>query len=105
LFAQAHNDPLELTLELGLPAAAAILCALVWLVGLCLRELRARRRGAIFPCIAIAVTLQLGLHSLVDFSMQVPAVMVAYMILLACGLTRADRPLADRGSDERPSAP
>jgi len=96
LFSQAHSDPLELTLELGLPAAAAMLFALAWLVGLCFRELRARRRGAIFPCIAVAVTIQLGLHSLVDFSMQVPAVMVAYMILLACGLVRADRPLSER---------
>jgi len=103
LLAQAHNDPLELTLELGLPAAAAMLLALAWLVGLCVRELRARRRGAIFPCIAVAVTVQLGLHSLVDFSMQVPSLMVAYMILLACGLTRV-APSSERTAARRPEA-
>ncbi len=103
LFSQAHSDSLELTLELGLPAAAAMLFALAWLVGLCLRELRARRRGAIFPCIAVAVTVQLGLHSLVDFSMQVPSLMVAYMILLACGLTRV-APSSERTAARRPEA-
>lgn len=98
IFMQAHNDALELALDLGLPAAAAMLLALAWIVGLCLRELRARRRGAIMPCIAVAVTVQLGLHSMVDFSMQVPAVMVSYMILLACGLARAG---SDDGESRR----
>ncbi len=98
IFMQAHNDALELVLDLGLPAAAAILLALAWIVCLCLRELRARRRGAIMPCIAVAVTVQLGLHSMVDFSMQVPAVMVSYMILLVCGLTRSG---SDDGESRR----
>jgi len=103
-FTVAHNDPLEAALELGVPATAAMLLAVVWLVGLCWRELRARRRGAVLPCIAVAVSFQVGLHSLVDFSMQVPAVAIAYLILLACGLTRADRPLAERPAAQRSEA-
>lgn len=100
-FAQAHNDVLEAVLELGIVGASAMFLALAWLVGLCLRELRRRRRGAIFPCIAVAVSLQLGLHSLLDFSMQVPAIVVVYVMLLACGLARADRDATDSGSRRR----
>jgi hypothetical protein len=87
----AHNDPLEAALELGIPAASAMLLAVGLLVLQCWHELRVRRRGAIFPCIAVAVSVQVALHSLLDFSMQVPAVVIAYLVLLACGLTRADR--------------
>lgn len=94
----AHNDPLESALELGIPAASALLLAVALLVLQCWHELRVRHRGAIFSCIAVAVTVQVTLHSLLDFSMQVPAVVVAYVILLACGLARADRPVRQSGS-------
>jgi O-antigen ligase len=97
-FAQAHNDIFENVMELGMPAAAGLLIAIGLLVMTCWRELRARRRGAIFPCIAVAVSLQVGLHSLLDFSLQVPAVVIAYGLLLACGLTRTDRPVGETPS-------
>ncbi|HEY4135889.1 MAG TPA: O-antigen ligase family protein [Alphaproteobacteria bacterium] len=96
-FVQAHNDVLEAAMELGVPAATGLLVSILLLVGNCWRELRARRRGAVFPCIAVAVSLQVGLHSLLDFSMQVPAVVIAYALILACGLTRADRPVGEKG--------
>jgi hypothetical protein len=85
-------------MELGVPAASAMLLAVMLLVGTAWHELRARRRGAIFPCIAVAVSLQVGLHSLLDFGMQVPAVVIAYLSLLACALVRADR-----DSEQRPA--
>jgi O-antigen ligase len=101
-FSLAHNDYLEAAMELGLPAAGAMLLAVLWLLGMAWRELRARRRGAIVPCIAVAVSLQLGFHSLLDFSMQVPAVVITYVTLLACALARADRDIsADRPDDKR----
>lgn len=91
-FNYAHNDMLEAALELGIPAASALLLAVALLVLQCWHELRTRRRGAIFSCIAVAVSVQVALHSQLDFSMQIPAVVIAYLILIACGLTRADRP-------------
>ncbi len=91
-FGAAHNDMLEAAMELGIPAASAMLLAVGLFVLQCWQELRIRRRGAIFSCIAVAVSVQVALHSQLDLSMQVPAVVAAYLILIACGLTRADRP-------------
>ena len=70
----AHNDYLENMLELGIPAALLLFGALLALFVMCVRGAIRRRRDAIFPCVGVGVTALVAMHSLVDFSLQIPAV-------------------------------
>jgi O-antigen ligase len=86
---QAHNTYLEHAVELGLPAAGALYGAILLLVGLCLRGVAVRRRDQIFPIAALAATVLVGSHALVDFSIQIPAVALAYATLLGIGCAQS----------------
>lgn len=99
----AHNDYLENMLELGIPAAVALFLAVLWLVFQCVLGAFRRHRDAIIPCIAAGASLLIGLQSLVDFSMQIPAVAVAFLVLLGAGVAQATptRRRAGRSSASR----
>lgn len=86
---KAHGDYLEFAAGLGLPAAAAWWLALVWLLGLCLRGLRVRRRHRVYALAAVAATTVVGVHAIVDFSLQLPAVSLLYATLLAIGVAQS----------------
>lgn len=81
----AHNTYLELVLELGLPAAALLICSILSIVLICIAGVRTRRRNVIFPCIAVASSVLVGVHSLTDFSGQIPAVAATFSFLLGVG--------------------
>ncbi len=86
---KAHNTYLENALELGVPAASAIVVA-VGLMGIaCAVGVRQRQRDTIYPCLGAAVTVQVGIHSLVDFSLQIPAVAVTYAFVLGIGCAQS----------------
>lgn len=78
----AHNSYLENTMELGWPAAAALMLALLWISARCLRGLSERGRRRHYPALGVAATLLVGLHATVDFSMQIPAIPAAYALLM-----------------------
>jgi O-antigen ligase len=86
---KAHNDYIELAAGLGLPAAACWLLAMGLLVGRCLKGVRARRRDGIFPLLAVSASVQVGLHAIMDFSLQMPAVAVFYAAILGMGLAQS----------------
>ncbi|HEX2255839.1 MAG TPA: O-antigen ligase family protein [Afifellaceae bacterium] len=86
---KAHNDYLELMLGLGLPAAGLFLWALTAAAVTVTRGALHRRRGAAYPASAAAGTLLVGLHALVDFSLQIQAITLAYALLLGVGLAQA----------------
>jgi O-antigen ligase len=95
-FERAHNDYLETALELGLPAAALWLLTLGALVFLVARIRRRGSRNHIYVQVALAAATAIGVHSLVDFPLQLPA--NAY--LLACLLAlpfATDRDAYHRG--------
>lgn len=94
----AHNDYLQNLLELGIPAAACLFMAVLWLVGLCVRGMRERRRDALFPCLGIAASVLVGIHATVDFSLQIPAVTITYMFLLGLAVAQSK---SSRSSRER----
>ena len=85
----AHNDYLQNMLELGLPAAGGLLLCLLWLAALCLRGIRVRRKDAVLPCLGLSVTILVGLHAASDFSLQIPAVTVTYLVLLAAAVAQS----------------
>ncbi len=86
---KAHNDYLELILGLGVPAALVFLLSLSLVFAVVLRGYFRRRRNAIYPGIAVAGTLVLAVHALVDFSAQIQAVAMAYVMLLGVGAAQS----------------
>ncbi|WP_143589629.1 O-antigen ligase family protein [Thalassospira mesophila] len=81
----AHDSYLEIFFGLGVPGALILLACLV-MVGLHLiNGIRTRKRDQIFPILAIAILIQIALHSLVDFSIQMPAVGIVLFCLIGVG--------------------
>lgn len=88
-FDLAHNDYLQNFLELGIPAATCLFVTLLWLAGLCVRGVRTRRRDVVYPCLGVAASSLVGLHAVVDFSLQIPAVTTLYMALLGLAVAQS----------------
>lgn len=86
---KAHNDYLELVLGLGVPAAALVLLSLTGLFIMAVRGFFARHRDAHYAAIAAAVCVLAGLHSLVDFSLQIQANTLTFALLLGLGLAQS----------------
>ncbi|PWC84609.1 hypothetical protein TSH100_17350 [Azospirillum sp. TSH100] len=88
---QAHNVYLELALELGIPAAFALLSAIAWGFAVCLRA--AFRQGGRRVCASLgcAATALVAVHSLIDFGMQIPAVAVTWAAIAGSAMGCAVR--------------
>jgi len=78
----AHNTWVENGFELGWPAAVALYGSVAWAALLCLHGLRRRRRDWIWPATGLAASVLVAVHSFFDFSLQIPAVAIAYAFLL-----------------------
>lgn len=85
----AHSTYLELMAELGLVFAGFLFTSIFLLMLDCWQGLRRRRRNTVFSAIAIGATGLVGFHSLVDFSLDIPAISVAYTYLLALGVSQS----------------
>ncbi len=96
-YLKAHNTYLENALELGLPAAIALFGVFAGFLVLTFRGIRSRRRGVIYPCIGFAATVLVAFHSVVDFSLQIPAVAVTYSLIMgaACAQSWSSRKPSD----------
>jgi O-antigen ligase len=97
LFRRGHSDYLELAMEIGWPATIALISAFGLLFAAAV-SMSIRRDEFELALLFVAATVQVGLHSLVDFSMQMPAVVFAYLFLagLAFG-SAAQRASAEAG--------
>lgn len=82
-----HNSYLEMAVEAGLPAAGLLYAALGLMILVFLHGARERRRAVIYPCSGLGVATLFGLHSLVDFSLQIPAVAATFAVI--CGVAYA----------------
>jgi O-antigen ligase len=86
----AHSTILEIAVEMGIPVAAmVVMAAFVSLFILARAALRSESRSR-RPLAAITGIAVLSyLHSMIDFSLQIPGYLVLFGILLGCGLARA----------------
>ena len=90
-FDAAHNLYLELAAELGIPATIAVVLSVLLLAGTT-AVAAVRRENWTIPAAAAAVVLAGGVHSLVDFSLQIPAIVLMMLLILALGFAQS-RPI------------
>ena len=101
-FLRAHNTYLENALELGIPATAALVLSIGWIVLICASAVLRHRRRAFLPCLGVAATVMVGFHAIVDYSLQIPAVAMAYAAILGAACAQSFRlELSDRPATER----
>lgn len=79
---KAHNTYLELAVEGGLPGLFGMVVVFLLMGGLCLSGIIRRRSNRIYPAIGLAVTALVATHALVDFSLQIPAIVATYMTIM-----------------------
>lgn len=96
----AHNAYLENAFELGVPAAAALYLALGLVVWRLWRGVRTRRRNLTAPCFAAAAATAGALHSLIDFSLQMPASAALFAMILGAGWAQSFSSLRRRGDGQ-----
>jgi len=86
---KAHNSYLDAAAELGIPAAMALAAAPAILTLTCAAGLRRRGHDRAFPLAGLACGILVGLHALVDFSIQIPAVGFTFMVVLGIGAAQS----------------
>lgn len=86
---EAHNSYLEAMLGLGVPMAIVLFLGFAWIVGTALRGALTRQRDRLAPAVAVAAALIVGLHALVDFSIQIQGVALAFAALLGAGYAQS----------------
>jgi O-antigen ligase len=90
IFDEAHNSYLEVLLGLGLAFGSMLIVTIAMLVFRCLRGAVTRRQNATIPGVAASVGFLVGLHSLVDFSLQMQAVTLTFMAILGAGIAQSE---------------
>jgi O-antigen ligase len=86
---RAHDTPLEIAAELGVPLA--ILVVALWTLALwwLWRGIGMRRRDVAIPTAAFAVAIIAILHSLIDFSLQIPGFAIPAIALMGAGIAQS----------------
>lgn len=101
---RAHNTPLEVAAELGLPVAGLLVLAALATWALILRGALTRQRDRKLPIIGTAVGVAVFLHALVDFHLQIPGFALPFWALLGATLAQSisSRSGTSRTSSQRP---
>lgn len=98
----AHSTLLEIAFEMGIPVAGLItLAALVSIFVVVRRALNADQRHRVSLAAIAGIAVTTYLHSLIDFSLQIPGYSIPFGILIGCGLADAT---ADRSGRRRRSS-
>jgi O-antigen ligase len=88
---RAHSTPLELAAEVGLPLAGAIVVGWLIIFAVLMRGLIIRRRDAVIPLAGLLVGLLGNLHSMIDFSLQIPGYALVVFAVVGVGLAQSVR--------------
>jgi O-antigen ligase len=87
-FEHAHNDYIQFAIEYGIPALAALVFFVLYTFyngtkALCLTS-STYRSGIGFACVMGMTTI--GIHSISDFNLQIPANAATFTVISALGL-------------------
>ena len=85
----AHSTLLELSSDVGLPLTGLVVLAWLTVLGVLVRGVRIRRRNRIVPVSALAIAVLALVHSLIDFSMQIPGYSIVVFALVGAGLAQS----------------
>jgi hypothetical protein len=91
---RAHNTLLELAVEVGVPMTVLLCIGWVLMFGLLFRGIVIRRRNIAIPAAAMAIFAIATLHSMVDFSLQIPGYAVIFFAVVGAGLAHSFQPAA-----------
>jgi len=86
----AHNTYLEVLQGLGLLFGSMLIASVVLLVLRCVKGVVNRQMNETLPSVAASVAFLLGVHSLVDFSLQMQAIAITLMALLGAGVAQSE---------------
>lgn len=89
IWEQAHSSPLELTAEMGIPFGIVVVAAWGLVLTILWRGILTRKRDEILPLAAFWTATAGVLHSLIDFSLQVPGFSIVVFALLGMGLAQS----------------
>jgi O-antigen ligase len=85
----AHNTLLEIAAEMGVPIATLVIVAWITIFVVLVRGALIRRRDLIMPVGGLAVATLAVLHSLIDFSLQIPGYAIVALSLIGAGLAQS----------------
>jgi O-antigen ligase len=85
----AHNTLLEIGAEMGVPIAGLVIVAWITIFIVLVRGALIRRRDLIVPVAALALATLAVLHSLIDFSLQIPGYAIVALTLIGAGLAQS----------------
>jgi O-antigen ligase len=88
---RAHSTPLEIAAEMGVPLAAVVVASWAGAFIILGFGLWNRNRDHIVVIAALAVGGLAVLHSLIDFSLQIPGVAIIVLALVGAGLAQSFR--------------
>jgi O-antigen ligase len=86
---KAHNTLLEIAADMGVPIAALIVIVWIVIFAVLIRGALVRRRGLVTPVAALAVSTLAVLHSLIDFTLQIPGYAIVALSLIGAGLAQS----------------
>jgi hypothetical protein len=84
---RAHNFFLEGWLGLGLPFLVALAIGYLVLIAAFIRGVKVRHKFRFIPVMGLAALILASLHSVVDFSLQIPGVGVYFAAIMAATVT------------------
>ena len=86
---QAHNTYLEVFQGLGLLFGSMLVASVVLLVLRCVKGAMVRQANEVIPCVAVSVAFLVGMHALVDFSLQMQAIAITFVAVLGAGVAQS----------------
>lgn len=90
VWGQAHDTYLEVFQGLGLVVGSMLVGAVLLLALQCVKGSLRRRQNALVPQVAAGAACLVGVHALVDFSLQMQAVALTFAALLGAGVAQAE---------------
>ena len=85
----AHNTLLEIAADMGVPIAALVVVAWIVVFAVLVYGARVRRSNRVIPVAGLAVAVLAVLHSLIDFSLQIPGYAIVALSLIGAGLAQS----------------
>jgi hypothetical protein len=87
---QAHDTYLEIFQGLGLVFGTMLVASVLALVLRCVKGAITRRENTTVPRVAASAAFLVGVHALVDFSLQIQAVALTFMAVLGAGVAQSE---------------